>query len=219
MSYECFGRAYIGYRKCPIGTTPEKDPYMGSFRDKTFKPNKKEILAVFDNDSDAVNLEIVLHKVYDVANNPDFANLCNQLSNKVRAPHKLSKATRDKLSKLNSGPNNPNYGRKGPDHWHFGKKLPKEQREKISQGLKGRKLSAESIERIKNSNIESKDKKSLKFFWFNTLTNEVEDQKSIMYMSRKYQIQDRRLRRCSSGGKCHNTSGWIIKDNQKPSQD
>lgn len=219
LSYEEFGRAYIGYRKCPLNHVPKSDLYMGSFRDKTFKPTQKEILATFDNDLDAINLEIELHKIYDVANNPDFANLCNQLSNKVKAPHSLSKITKEKLSKINLGENNPNYGRKGDKHWHFGKKLSKEQRDKISTGLTGRVLSEESINKISQSNIETKDKKSSKFNWFNTITGQIESLKSIMYMSRTYSIQHKRLRKCVKENKCKNTFGWVIKDNQKPSQD
>lgn len=219
LSYEEFGRAYIGYRKCPLNLTPEADPYMGSFRDKSFKPNKKEILATFDNDLDAINLEIELHRIYDVANNPDFANLCNQLSNKVKAPHFLSTSTRKKLSRLNSGENNPNYGKKGVKHWHYGKRWSEKHRNKISEGLRGRALSKESIDKIKRSNIETKEEKATKFTWFNLITREVEVSKSIMCMSRVYNIQHKRLRRCVKENKCSNTFGWVIKDNQKPSQD
>lgn len=211
MSFEEFGRAYIGYRKCPKGLTPESDPYMGSFRDKTFKPTRKEILAVFDNDTDAINLEIQLHKAYDVANNRDFANSCNQLSDKVRAPHHLSENTKRKLSEINSGSNNPNYGRKGPDHWHYGKTWSEEHKKKISEANKGREFSPEVRDKIKNSNIKTKESKSLKFDWVNKITGQVELQKSIMYISRTFSIQERRLRRCAKGGICRNIDWKLLK--------
>ena len=202
MSFEEFGRAYIGYRKCPEGYTPESDPYKGSYRDKTFKPTRKEILAVFDNDIDAISLEIQLHKAYDVANNRDFANLCNQLSDKVRAPHHLSESTKRKLSEINSGPNNPNYGRRGPDHWHHGKTWSKEHRRKISEGNMGREFPPGVREKIRVSNIETKDSQSLKFDWVNKITGQIEPQRSIMYMSRTYDIHHKGLRRCSKNGTC-----------------
>lgn len=210
MSFEEFGRAYIGYRKCPEGHTPESDPYMGSFRDKTFKPTRKEILAVFDNDTDAINLEIQLHKAYDVANNRDFANLCNQLSDKVRAPHHLNESTKRKLSEINSGPNNPNYGRRGPDHWHYGKTWSEEHKRKISEGGKGREFSSEVRDKIKNSNIKTKESKSIKFDWVNKITSQVELQKSIMYMSRTFSIKEKQLRRCAKGGTCKNIDWKLV---------
>lgn len=212
MSYEQWGLSYIGYRKCPPGLTPETDTkYFGSYRHQTYNPTEKIILATFDNDDDALALEIILHKLYKVGDNKKFANLAEQRSKSMKAPHSLSDSTRKKLSELNSGENNPNYGRKGEDHWHYGKKLPESHKQKISKGLLGRKLSQDSIDMIKKSNILTKEKAAKKYDWINQETGELELNKSIMYMSRTYEEDERRLRRCAKGQtKCKNTA-WKTK--------
>lgn len=75
-SFEEFegGRSYIGVRKCPAGKTPETDPYLGSYTDKTFSPTAKEILGVYGCKEEALQAEIDLHIQFDVAKNPHFAN-------------------------------------------------------------------------------------------------------------------------------------------------
>lgn len=78
-SYEEFGRGYIGSRGCKC--LPKEDSkYYGSFWDKTFNPTGKIILAEFDNRRDAYDAEVVLHKFYDVVNNPHFANQSRALT-------------------------------------------------------------------------------------------------------------------------------------------
>jgi hypothetical protein len=77
-SYEDFGRGYIGSRTCDC--LPEEDRYFGSFYDKTFNPNNKIILEVFDTREEALDAEIKLHQFYDVARNSHFANQSKQTS-------------------------------------------------------------------------------------------------------------------------------------------
>lgn len=133
-SYEEFGRGYIGSRGCKC--LPEEDSkYYGSFWDKTFKPTGKIILAEFDNRRDAYEAEVVLHKFYDVVNNPHFANQSRALTSgftteglstfkgrkhseeskrKIGAAskgRKPSEETRKLKSKQMSGEGNHMYGR------------------------------------------------------------------------------------------------------------
>lgn len=76
-SYEPWGRGYIGKRECCC--LPEEDiKYLGSFKDKTFKPTEKIILEIFETREDAYNAEARLHEFYDVKNNPHFANQVHQ---------------------------------------------------------------------------------------------------------------------------------------------
>jgi hypothetical protein len=70
MSYEQWGRAYIGVHS----TEDIEDGYLGSFRDKSFKPTHREILCFCETREEAQNLEIEIQKAYSVDVNPDFAN-------------------------------------------------------------------------------------------------------------------------------------------------
>jgi len=81
-SYEEWGRGYIGSRgcKCP----PEEDTkYLGSSRDKTFKPTQKIILkSDYSTRAEAYADEIILQEHYKVVENPHFANKAYQTSTK-----------------------------------------------------------------------------------------------------------------------------------------
>lgn len=80
-SYEEWGRGYVGYRGC--NCLPEKDiKYLGSFKDKIFKPTKKVILKVYRTEKEAIKAEIALHNFYQVDINPHFANKAKQTSEK-----------------------------------------------------------------------------------------------------------------------------------------
>lgn len=73
------GISYIGQRTSAV--LPHLDiKYWGSFKDKTFKPIRKDILAVLDSHKAALQMEIWLHAQYRVAANPNFANRAQQLS-------------------------------------------------------------------------------------------------------------------------------------------
>jgi hypothetical protein len=75
-SYEEFGRGYIGCRTCSC--LPEEDNYLGSYKDKTFNPTNKIILETFDNRTEALEAEVLLHSFYNVDENPHFANKSRQ---------------------------------------------------------------------------------------------------------------------------------------------
>jgi hypothetical protein len=80
-SYEEFGRGYIGKRECEC--LPEDDVnYLGSFKDKTFKPTQKIILETFDTVEEALEAECILHDFYEVDKNSHFANRAKQTSKK-----------------------------------------------------------------------------------------------------------------------------------------
>ena len=89
-SFESWGRNYIGIHS----TENLEDNYLGSFRDPTFNPTDKEILEFYETREEAELAEIKLHNFFDVANNPNFANLAKAhntgsfpftLSNEVKA--------------------------------------------------------------------------------------------------------------------------------------
>ena len=111
-SYEEWGRGYIGSKPSGYQGNPEDDPYMGSFKDKTFNPSKKIILAVFSNPEECLQAECELHEFFKVDVNPHFANLARQTSTGFISLVKT-----------------------------------KRHREKISEALKGRKLSPDSIKK------------------------------------------------------------------------
>jgi hypothetical protein len=72
-TYEEFGRGYIGSRQSKV--PPEEDTrYMGSYRDKTFKPTQKIILQTYNTRKEALADEVKLHEFYQVHKNPHFAN-------------------------------------------------------------------------------------------------------------------------------------------------
>ncbi len=143
---------------------------MGSFWDKTFKPTGKIILAEFDNRKDAYDAEVVLHKFYDVVNNPHFANQSRALTSgftteglstfkgrkhseetkkKIGAAskgRKPSEETRKLKSKLMTGEGNPMYG---------GTHTP-EAREKIGAPHRGKVIEDWHKERIRQANIGKK---------------------------------------------------------------
>ena len=77
-SYEPWGRGYIGKRSSNL--PPDRDPYMGSYRDKTFKPTEKIVLACFEAQEEALQAEVLLHDFYQVDQNSHFANQAKQLS-------------------------------------------------------------------------------------------------------------------------------------------
>lgn len=81
-SYEEWGRGYFGSRKCYC--LPEEDTkYLGSSKDKTFKPKYKIILKDnYATREDAYADEIILQRCYRVVENPHFANRAYQTSTK-----------------------------------------------------------------------------------------------------------------------------------------
>jgi hypothetical protein len=165
-SYEEWGRGYIGSRTCKC--LPEEDvKYSGSFKDKNFKPTAKIILKDdYCTRDEAYRDEIILHKFFSVAENSHFANRAYQTSASFsRKGLPCSEEQKIKLSKnlkgVNSGKNNPMYGKRGKDSptygkvgkdsSNYGKKRTRETREKISSALSGRVFSDEHKKNMKIS--------------------------------------------------------------------
>ena len=149
-SCEPYGRCYIGVRLCPKKyPTPELDiHYLGSYKDKSFKPRHKIILNVFDNHDDAIKEEIELHNAFDVVRNPHFANRAKQTSTGFSTAgttpneetrqrlsgvknhnygKQIPEETKQKMSEANSGEKNPNYGKPRSEYT----------KQKISESNKG----------------------------------------------------------------------------------
>ena len=71
-SYEEYGRGYIGVRSSE--KDPARDPYMGSYKDKSFSPTHKIVLEEYSTREEAARAEITLHAYYDIGRNQHFAN-------------------------------------------------------------------------------------------------------------------------------------------------
>ena len=90
LSYEEGGRKYIGSRTC-YDCTPEEDPYLGSYSDKSFHPTKKEILAVCETRREANLIEELLHLHFEVFYDDTYANkavacVCFSSPRKIKLP-------------------------------------------------------------------------------------------------------------------------------------
>lgn len=72
------GRYYYGVRTCECD--PKEDDYTGSYRDKSFKPERKRILSVWDSREAALEEEIRIHNLKEVAASPRYANKAKQTS-------------------------------------------------------------------------------------------------------------------------------------------
>jgi DNA repair exonuclease SbcCD ATPase subunit len=126
-SYEPFGRGYIGCRGCECKL--EEDDYLGSFRDKTFRPTEKVVIETFDTYEEALEAEVTLHKFYNVAVNPHFANLACQLSTGfTTAGRTYSEKTKQRMSE--------SAKRRGPTPGMKGKKHSEETKQRMSEVTK-----------------------------------------------------------------------------------
>jgi hypothetical protein len=121
---------------------------MGSYTDKTFKPTEKLILEVFDNHQEALVCEIALHNAFDVARNQNFANRAKQTStgfSSAGVTYTLSIETRKKISESKMGEKNPRFGKKLSKQTrdklskaHMGKKVSDETRRRLSESHMGK---------------------------------------------------------------------------------
>jgi hypothetical protein len=142
-SWEQWGRGYIGVRSCEC--LPEEDEiYLGSFRDKTFKPTEKIILQVFLTRKEANIAEIVLHNFYNVGVNPHFANKAKHTSIGfcVQGIPKSEEHKR-KIGEANS------QRLKGKPSTFRGKRHSEESLQKLRESLSGRVLSEEHKEKLR----------------------------------------------------------------------
>jgi hypothetical protein len=162
LSYESksFGRSYIGMRECPQNLTPETDSYLGSYTDKTFKPDKKVILGKFNCLEFAVEHEIELHDKYNVDVWDVFANRAKQTSSKFSfrgigennprfgkiGVYLHSEETRGKISKAVKGEKNGWYGRRWEKEKHpmLGKTHSEKTKKLMSKNRKGKRTGAKN---------------------------------------------------------------------------
>jgi len=141
-SYEDWGRGYIGVRQCKCNI--EEDLYFGSYFDKTFKPSNKIVLLECETREEALAAEIVLHRFYNVKDNPHFANQANQTSTKFDCIKKRRPMSEETKNKIREGQKDKPRGKQSPEH--IAKRLEsrkkgggwdKETNKKISNSLKG----------------------------------------------------------------------------------
>ena len=123
------GISYIGVRSC--NCHPSADPYMGScdtldnaINNEGIENFTKTILQTFDTREGAMQHEVGLHELYDVAKNPHFYNQAKTTSTGFhKADTKVSEESRRKMSISRTGI-----------------KLSEETKRKISEANKGRKM-------------------------------------------------------------------------------
>ena len=141
-SYEEWGRGYIGKREC--WCLPEEDvKYFGSFTDKTFKPTKKIIIEVFKTRNESMQAEIFLHDFYQIHKNPHFAN--------------KARATSTGFYVCMEGDENPMSKMKGDKSPFYGRKLSEQQKEKLKQSHKNKRLSESHKKKIGFSKLGNKN--------------------------------------------------------------
>ena len=125
-SYEENGRGYIGSRTCQCN--PQEDVYFGSYKDKTFQPTAKIILATCKTKEERYQLEYFYQKMHNVVENPHFANRAFQtqsgfsrlgLLNSPESRRKMSESRRNRPSGMK------------------GKKHSEETKSKIANSLRG----------------------------------------------------------------------------------
>jgi hypothetical protein len=128
-------RMYIGSRTCKC--KPEEDTkYFGSFRDKTFKPDTKRILKVFNTREEAFKHESYLHFVLEVSVDPRFANRAQVTTTGFTwLGQKHSPETIEKLKEISK------------------KNFTKEHKQKLIEANKNKKLTKEHIEKLRQSNL------------------------------------------------------------------
>ena len=178
------GRNYLGKHSSPN----PYDPYLGSYRDGSFCPDGKIVLAYANSAEGAIWLEMMFQRVFNVVEDFSFANRSFQTSTGfdttgVSTPK--SPEHRKKIGEAISGNKHPRYGKPGT---RLGIKTPQEVRDKISQTLSGKKRSKESCEKqsrtISGSNNPLYGKKGEEHpsyglrWWFNPLTKEAKKFKS-----------------------------------------
>jgi hypothetical protein len=140
---------------------------MGSYKDKTFDPTQKEILAVCETREEAMRTEMFFHEMYDVARNPMFANRAKQTSTGWSTEGTTaSEETKQKQREAKTGKESPYKGKKhseetkqklreanaGENHPMFGKKLSNETKQKLREAHIGKALSEETKQKLREAN-------------------------------------------------------------------
>lgn len=141
-SYEDWGRGYIGVRQCECNIA--EDVYFGSYKDTSFCPTNKIVLLECETREEAIEAEVILHKFYDVKNNPHFANQANQTSMKFDYDNKGVKYSEEVKKRMSAAQTGLKRGKQSPEH--IARRIQsrrnnggwsKETNQKISDSLKG----------------------------------------------------------------------------------
>ena len=141
-----FHTAYNSFESKPngrdyIGKHSSKDPYddyKGSFKDETFNPDQKIILAYSKTAEGAVWFEINFQKVFNVVEEPQFANRALQTSTGFDTTGRShTPEYKRKRSERMTGEKNPMFGRSGELSPAFGRTFSDENRRNISEAKLG----------------------------------------------------------------------------------
>ena len=194
------GLGYIGSRACPKTKTPESDNYYGSPKVcKTILNNPfkaKIILGVFNTREEALEHESYLHKLWNVADNPHFANASNQTSSKFYCPVP----------------------------WNKGIKLPYPVWNKGKKGLQTHDDSWKLEASKRNSGSKNYFYEGKKFIWHNNKTNEEFIGSVLELFELKDYFKNKKALYSITwfkNNKQSNHKGWYVKacvinDNQQP---
>ena len=147
------GISYIGVRSC--NCHPSADPYMGScdtldnaIKNEGIENFTKTILQTFDTREGAMQHEVGLHELYDVAKNPHFYNQAKTTSTGFHTAGKEpSEETKKRMSEAHKGrkmkPFSEEHKRKmsevkkGNTH-RLGMKHTEEAKQRIGEAHKGK---------------------------------------------------------------------------------
>lgn len=186
ISYENDGRNYIGVHS----SNSLHNDYLGSFSDVGFNPTEKIILQVFKTREAAVQFEIMMHRVFNVKHDPEFANRAHQTSTKFDTSG--TKAWHNEEGKMIYSVNVPS-GNWKPGATENLKKLRSQLAKVGIIGMKNKKHKPETIKKFretragsqnamygKNHSFESKLKmsiakrgKKMELTWWNDGTKEM----------------------------------------------
>lgn len=185
-----FHSVYCSYESCPNGRNylgkhsshSPYDDYLGSYKDPYFSPDSKIVLAYATSPEGAIWLEMMFQRVFDVVEDPQYANRAYQTSvgfdtTGLSAPK--TDEHRAKISQALSGEKHPQFGKPGT---RLGATTPQEVRERISKTLTGHQRSSESKEKqsksVSGPNNPLYGKRGSEHpsfglkWWFNPSTNE-----------------------------------------------
>jgi hypothetical protein len=179
LSYESKsnGRNYIGKHS----TSDLHDQYLGSFSDKSFSPDSRIVLGVFNSSEAATQAEMQWQRVFEVVPDPEFANKSYQTSSRfdttgTPAHNKgkprttgekqaISEGTKKALKERgfdNKGEKNPMFGKVGEAHPSFGKSRSPESKQKMSMAKKGKPLTAEHKLKLSEAKVGNQNRKGKK---------------------------------------------------------
>lgn len=156
-------QSYIDFMKSRVG---KLHPLFGY---KHSKKTRKNMSEAQKNSNYVQTEEVRKRKSETMKRRWKEPEVIKKMANRVRPP--VTKATRKKLSKANSGKNNAMYGRVGKLNPNYGRKLTPEQKKNLSDKAKIRqaKKKLELIEKYKNMTEKScsvcKKIKSLDMFY------------------------------------------------------